>query len=65
MKYKSLDHYLKSTSIPTTKLAYDLGVSESYVSLLRRGKRRPGADVAIKLARMTGIPLGQILQKND
>jgi transcriptional regulator with XRE-family HTH domain len=44
--------------LPTAKR---LGISESYLSLLERGKRRLSPELAAKIEKKLGIPRDEIL----
>lgn len=43
-------------------LAEALGVSESYVSRLLNGERTPSLAVALRAARLVGLPLEQLVE---
>ena len=46
--------YILSSGIKRRKFAERIGVSESYISLLVNGKRRPSVSVALQIERITG-----------
>ncbi len=55
---KLLDDWCERMKFPTNKAACDyLGLAESTVCKLRKGTREAGLDVALKLERLTGIPV--------
>ncbi len=61
MKRYPLDDYIIRNNKKQKDLALRFGVSESTVSLIRRGKRRPGPDLARKIEAETGIPFKELL----
>ena len=65
MRYDNIDQYMIHNKLDGKKLAGKLGISESYMSLLRLGKRRPSPDLAQKIEKVTGIPFRNLLLKKD
>lgn len=56
--YTDLDAFFRDHPTLTHEwLAKQLGVNRSYVSLLRSGERRPGRDLAVRIERITGVPV--------
>jgi transcriptional regulator with XRE-family HTH domain len=51
----------KSKSLKPVEVAYKVGISESYVSLIERGLRSPSYDVLLKFADLYGVTLDFIL----
>lgn len=51
--------YLAQRDITQGQLADELGIDESYLSLIIRGRRHPSLDVAVRLERLTGIPASE------
>lgn len=49
--------WLTRSKLNQVQGANALGITETYMSLLLSGHRRPGRDNAIKLERLTGIPV--------
>jgi len=60
---KTIDGYLKHTKTTAKQLAERLGISDSYMSMLRLGKRRPSPQLAQKIEAVTGIPFKTLLLK--
>lgn len=48
-----LDHHLRERKISGASFARMLGVSEAYLSQLRRGRRLPSLSLAMKIERAT------------
>ena len=63
MIYKTINDYLLHKHMSPKQLAARLGISESYMSLLRLGRRRPSPDLAQKIEAVTGIPFKRLLLK--
>ena len=63
MRYENIDQYMIYNKLNGKKLAGKLGISESHMSLLRLGKRRPSPDLAQKIESVTGIPFKNLLLK--
>lgn len=60
---KTISEYLKLTNTTGKQLADRLGISDSYMSMLRLGKRRPSPQLAQKIEAITGIPFKTLLLK--
>ena len=65
MIHENLKEYLEHTGISEKDLAGKLGVSNAYVSMLKRGQRRPSARLAQKIEALTGIPFRRLLLGNE
>jgi transcriptional regulator with XRE-family HTH domain len=63
MTYKDINQFIAHKKFSAKKLAQQLGISESYMSMLRLGRRRPSPDLAQKIEDLTGIPFKQLLLK--
>lgn len=50
----------KKAGFKQCDVAEKLGITRDYVSMLERGKRRPGRDVVYKMAKLYEIPLDDI-----
>ncbi len=61
MIHESLKEYLEHNGIAEKDLAKKLGVTIAYVSMLKRGLRRPSPEMARKIEAMTGIPFRRLL----
>lgn len=55
--YRSLAEYFQATGITQEELAAKLGVSQSYMSLLAKGSRRPSLPLGLAIERETGVPV--------
>ena len=63
MIYKSTNEYLINKHLSPKQLAAKLDISESYMSMLRLGRRRPSPDLAQKIEAVTGVPFKRLLLK--
>ena len=63
MRYDNIDQYIIHKKLNGKQLAGKLGISESHMSWLRLGKRRPSPDLAQKIENVTGIPFKNLLLK--
>lgn len=54
---QQLAEWIDRRHIKQREAAKELGFSENFVSLLLKGKRRPGLDHAVILEDVTGIPV--------
>ncbi len=63
MIHKTINEYLMHKHMTPKQLAAKLGISESYMSMLRSGRRRPSPELARKIEALTGIPLKNLLFK--
>jgi transcriptional regulator with XRE-family HTH domain len=63
MTPKDINHYMICNQLNSKQLANRLGISESYMSMLRQGRRRPSPDLAQKIENVTGIPFKKLLLK--
>lgn len=49
-----LKDYLKENNITTSEFAALAGLTQGYISLVCNGKRRPSADVALRIKHASG-----------
>ena len=63
MIYKPIKEYLINKHLSPKQLAAKLDISESYMSMLRLGRRRPSPDLAQKIEAVTGVPFKRLLLK--
>ena len=63
MIHKTINEFLMHKHMSPKQLAAKLGISESYMSMLRSGRRRPSPDLAQKIEAETGIPFKRLLLK--
>jgi transcriptional regulator with XRE-family HTH domain len=61
--YKTIRDYLSDKHLSPKQLAARLDISESYMSMLRLGRRRPSPDLAQKIEAITGVPFKKLLLK--
>jgi transcriptional regulator with XRE-family HTH domain len=61
MIYKNICDYLNRSGKTEKDLAEILGISIPYMNLLKHGKRRPSPELALKIERITRIPLRKLL----
>lgn len=64
MRFQNIDDFMKFHKLRQKELGRMLGVSESGISLLLAGKRRPSFELAMRIKALTGIPLEQSLSGN-
>ena len=64
-KYRSVADYLEQTGKTQGYLAERLGVSRSHVSLIADRKRQPPLDLALKIVRVTGVPIESLLRPEN
>lgn len=57
---KTLDEYLHRHG-SLSRLARKLGISQSYLSEIRHGKKTPTLELAITIAELTGVPLKSLI----
>lgn len=60
-KYRTLAEYLKGTGTSQAQFAATLGVDRSYVSLIASGERQPALDLALRISRLTGVPVESLV----
>jgi transcriptional regulator with XRE-family HTH domain len=65
MIHESLKEFLEHSGMAEKEFAKKLGVSIAYVSMLKRGQRRPSAKLARKIEAMTGIPFRRLLLPDE
>jgi transcriptional regulator with XRE-family HTH domain len=61
MIYENLKEYMENTGTKESEMAEKLGVSASYVNLIKNGERRPSPQLAEKIEAITGIPFRKLL----
>ncbi len=61
MIHQTLSNLIVRNNLRQKQLAARFGVSESHLSLIVRGPRRPSSDVARKIEAETGIPFKELL----
>lgn len=54
---KMLREWITRSKLNQVQAAAHLGVHEAFVSMLVNGRRCPGRTTAVKIARLTGIPV--------
>ena len=57
-----LEKYMKQHDLSRRQLAKKLKISESYLSHFLNGRRRFGGKTALRISKITGIPVETILQ---
>lgn len=60
-RYATLRSFFAGTRLRQSELAEQVGVSSSAISLYAHGKRRPSGAIAIRLSKLTGVPLEALL----
>jgi transcriptional regulator with XRE-family HTH domain len=52
-----LAKYVERSKQKQYEVAQDLRITESYLSQVLSGRRRPGLDIAVRIETLTGIPV--------
>lgn len=58
----TLDQWMRDKDISNTALAELIGVSRPYIKRLREGERQPSLPVAVKLAKVTRLPVSAFIK---
>ena len=58
----SLEEYKEKNGFSNKELADEIEVSESYLSLVLTKKRTFGKKIALRVSRITGIPIENLIQ---
>lgn len=61
-RYPSLRAYLKGEGRTQEQLAADLGLRQGTVNKWVNGDRMPRAEMALKLSKLTGVPVEAMLR---
>lgn len=56
-RYRTLADYFEQTGKTHQELADQLGVTRFYVTLLSHGQRTPSLPMALRIQRLTGVPV--------
>lgn len=64
-RYTSLAAYLKATGRTQEQLAAEIGVRQGLISKYVRGAQTPRLAIAIKLSKVTGVPLEALSRTKD
>ena len=64
-RYETLSAYLRATRVRQAELAEWIGVSPSAMSLYVSGRRTPRLGLAVKLSKITGVPVERLLGTNS
>ncbi len=65
MIYENLKEYMEHTGTKESEMAEKLGISASYVNLIKNGERRPSPQLAEKIEAVTGIPFRKLLLNDN
>lgn len=65
MKCKTISEYLEKSKKTESELAALLEISQAHVNEIKNGKKRPSPELAQKIESLTGIPLRELLLKNN
>ena len=60
--FKSLKEYMKKKNLSRKELAKKLGITEQYLSFIFSGKRTFGKKTALRISKITGIPLEKLIK---
>ena len=61
MVHETLEQYLKNKRGRAKQLATELGITPSYLSMLKKRQRRPSPELAQRLEDLTGVPFRNLL----
>ena len=61
-QFSSLNEYMEKKNLSRKELAEKLGITEQYLSFYFNGKRTFGAQTALRISRITGIPLENLIK---
>jgi transcriptional regulator with XRE-family HTH domain len=63
--YPSLDAFFKfeGNHGTATRLAEELEINPSYLSLIRSGRRMPALDLALKISRRCHVPIESLIPR--
>ena len=57
----TLAQWMAANGYKDQRLADELSLSRSAITRIRRGERKPSLDVALRLERITGLPIGALV----
>jgi transcriptional regulator with XRE-family HTH domain len=60
--YPNVTIFLAETGITQAKMAHDLGLSQGYISRLRRGLQQPPLDLALRISRYARVPIESLVR---
>ena len=61
-KVFTLREYVLNSTSPRKEIAQYLNISTAYLSMLVNDTRKPGRSTALRISRITGIPLENLIQ---
>jgi transcriptional regulator with XRE-family HTH domain len=59
---KTLDEQLHRHG-SLSRLARQLGISQSYLSEIRHGKKTPTLELALRISKVTGVPVESLVRE--
>lgn len=62
ISFNSLQEYMKKNDLSRKQLAEKLGITEQYLSFIFSGKRTFGAQAALRISKITGIPIENLIK---
>lgn len=65
MAFTNLSEYKAKKGFSSREIARQLEISESYLSEILSGQRTPSKRLAVKISRITNIPLLNLLYPQD
>lgn len=63
-KVKTLDDALRKRG-SLTHVARALGISVTYLCEIRKGRRQPNLELALRLQAVTGVPISSLVQQSE
>ena len=61
-RYRTLADYFNQTGDTKEAIAEKLDISRSYVSLIASGDRQPALRLALRIAKLTGVPVESLVK---
>jgi len=65
MIFTNLNDYKNKKGLSNREMAQQLGISESYLSEILSGQKTPSKRLAIKISKITNIPILNLLYPQD
>ena len=65
MVFANLNDYKNKKALSNREMAQQLGISESYLSEILSGQKTPSKRLAIKISKITNIPILNLLYPQD
>jgi transcriptional regulator with XRE-family HTH domain len=63
--YRTLAEFMDGEEITQEAFADEIGISQSFLSMLLRGERQPSLPLAIKIAERAQVPIASLLARDS